>query len=261
MVGYVALFAVTERHFTAAHLSFSAPLPAPLQRVALGFLQHIGAEILYVKAAVFLGAPALLPEESAYAENLTQNFEVLTDLYPEFKDAYYLAQSSLPHISPEYAGRTIGILDKGIKVYPDDLILSFFKAFNHQFYRDEAVHAAEIYAEISQWPGAPTWLGHLAAVLSARGGDLYAGLLSLQVMHSAEEDEYIKARYATDIVIFQKAIKVLEATQAYEQKYHQFPQSLYLLVPEFIIEIPDTGDEFELLWLPPRLRLVRPVDK
>lgn len=259
-VGYLLLFSVAERHFTTAKLTFSAPLPAPVQRVALGFLQHLGAEILYVKAAVFLGAPpTFLPEEKESAEALTRNFEVMTDLYPEFKDTYFLAQSSLAHVSPEYAGRVIGLLDRGIAAYPDDLILPFFQGFDYYYHRDEAARAAEIYAELGRRPGAPSWLGHLAAVLSARDGELQAGLLSLQVMHATEEDERVKARYARDIEIFKKAIGIQVAARTFQEKYGKAPQQLEELVPEFFAKLPDLGDEFELLWIPPRLRLIRPL--
>lgn len=260
IVGYLSLFVLTERHFQTARLYFSAPLPAPVQQVALGFLRHFGAEMLYVRAAVFLGAPLdLLPDERDYAENLARNFEVLTELYPEFKDTYFLAQSSLAHISPEYAGRTIAILDHGIAAYPDDLVFPFFKGFDHYYYRDEASHAAEIYAELGRRPGAPTWLGHLAAILSARDGALRAGLLSLQVMHATEEDEQAKARYARSIETFEKAISVQDAARAYQEKYGRAPQQLEELVPEFLAGLPEIGDEFELLWIPPRLRLIRPL--
>lgn len=257
---YLLLFTLAEKHFMTARLSFSAPLPAPVQRVALGFLRHVGAEMLFVKAAVFLGAPpAMLPKEQEYAEDLAVNFDVMTELYPEFKDAYYLAQSSLAHISPEYAGRVIVLLDRGIAAYPNDLIFPFFKGFDHYYYRDEAAHAAEIYAELGSRPGAPTWLGHLAAVLSARDGALQAGLLSLQVMHATEEDEKDKARYARDIEIFKRAISIQEAAASFEQKYGRAPQRLEELVPEYFVRLPDVGPEFELLWITPRLRLIRPL--
>lgn len=260
LASYLLLFAVAERYFTTATLTFSAPLPAPVLRVALGFLQHLGAETLYVKAAVFLGAPpTLLPAEKVSAEPLSRNFEVLTELYPEFKDAYFLAQSSLAHVSPEYAGRANGILDRGIAAYPDDLILPFFKGFNYYYYRDEASRAAEIFAELGKRPDAPSWLGHLAAILSARDGALQAGLLSLRVMHATEENELIKARYARDIEIFEKAIDIQSAATAFEKKYGRAPRQLTELVPEFSPRLPDVGEEFELLWIPPRVRLIRPL--
>ncbi|TLM68919.1 MAG: hypothetical protein FDZ69_01570 [Deltaproteobacteria bacterium] len=260
LVCYLTLFAITDQYFREARITIQAPLPAVVQRVALGFLRHLGAELLYVKAAVFLGAhPDLRPKEEESAEALRQNFDVLTELYPEFKDGYYLAQSSLAHISPEYAGHAITLLDRGVAAYPDDLILPFFQGFNHYYYRDEASHAAEIFAELAKHPEAPSWLGHLAAVLSARDGELYAGLLSLQVMHATEEDEYSKARYARDIEIFKQAIGIQEATKAYAQKYGQPPRHLNDLVPEYFSRLPDIGSEFELLWIPPRLRLLRPL--
>ncbi len=259
LAGYLAFFVMTERHFSTAKLHFSAPLPAPVLNVALGFLRHLGAEMLFVKAAVFLGAPpAMLPPEEEYVENLTLNFEVLTDIYPEFRDAGFLAQSSLAHISPEYAGRVIGILDKGIDALPDDLYLPFFKGFNHYYYRGENAHAAEIFAELGQRPDAPSWIGHLAAVLSGQGGDLYAGLVTLQIMHAMEEEEFHKARYARDIDTFQRAIEVYEATRSFFNTFGRYPEELDELIPGFIPGLPDVGPDFELLWIPPKLRLVRP---
>jgi hypothetical protein len=258
LIGYSALFVLSERNHAVSYPRLSGTLPAPVQQVALGYLSQLGAEMLFVKVAVFTGVPLKLPPAETYAPALAQNFDVMTELYPEFRDPYYMAQSTLPYLSSEYAGRANLILERGAEAHPDDLLFPFFHGFNLFYFMNENARAAEIFSLLAKRPEAPSWLGHLAAVLSAKDGDLYGGLLTLRVMHAAEEDPNVKERYANDIRLFEEAINVLEATQAYEEKYKHPPETLEALVPEFLSAIPDTGPFVKLVWTPPILRLVRP---
>ena len=256
---YLIVFGWSEQCVTTVKYHFSAPLPVQVQQTTLGFLSNLGAEMHFVRAAVFLGTPPhLVVDEKDFSDNIAQNFEMVSQLYPEFIDTYYLAQSSLAHVSPELAGRVIEILDRGIAAYPNDLIFPFFKGFDHFYYRQEVGHAAKIFSELATRPDTPSWLGHLAAILSAKDGELSAGLISLQVMYATEEDEQIKVRYAADIESFENALRIQEATILYRQKYDHYPETLDQLVPVFFEKLPAVGNEFKLLWTPPKLRLVRP---
>ena len=253
------LFFQSEQYFTTVKYRLTAPLPAQVQQIVLGFLRHFAAEVHFVRAAVFLGTPPdLIVKEEAYAGTLVQTFDVASELYPEFVDTYYLAQSSLAHISPAFAGKVIGILERGIDALPGDLVLPFFKGFDHFYYRQEVGYAAKIFAELATRPGCPTWLGHLAAIFSAQGGELSAGLMSLRVMFATEENKAIRERYAADIVSFENALRIQDATIRYHQKYQKYPTQLRNLIPEYFERLPDVGRGFELLWIPPKLRLLRP---
>ena len=123
---------------------------------------------------------------------------------------------------------------------------------------NEPHRASEVFAELATREGAPTWFGHLAAILSARGGNLYAGLISLQSMLAVESDEVMKQRYRDDIEMFNQAIGVEKAIQQYFTTYGVYPPELEDLVPDFISVIP-TFAAFELHWHDQLLSLERPA--
>ena len=256
---YAASFVQQERLFKETVHELSFPLPARVQKVALGFLRQLGAEMLYVKAAVFLGGR----EEGggdpmSYAPSLSQHFSVISRLHPEFLAPYYLCESSLSSISPEYTGKANKVLELGVAALPDNWVLPFFLGFNHFYYLDQPKKAATIMERVSRMPSAPSWLGHLASVLAAEGGDIIAGLMWLNAMMNTEEDEMLRERYRKDIALFEKALTVLKATIEYRKQYKLPPSALDALVPEFLPHIPSLDGKYILSWTPPTLRLLRP---
>lgn len=258
---YGVLFQTHEQQSSKILPQLSPALPAPIQEIVLGYLKEVGAEMLFIKTAVFLGRNDLPKDHEEYSTNLAQNFQVMTDIYPEFIDPYYLSESSLSYINFASASSTNRILLKGVQSYPENMIFPFFRGFNFYYYMDQSKEAAAIFSDLASRPDAPSWFGHLAGILSARGGDLYGGLMTLKAMLSTEEDEAMKERYRHDIVTFENAIRVHEATEAFFVKHGQYPQKLDQLVPQFLTQIPFFGGGFSLEWVPPNLRLLRPLKK
>ena len=256
---YLAVFSQQQQIATRELPTLTQPLPAVVQRIALGFFQQLGAEMLFVKCAVFNGnnfSAAIIAEN---ANSLSSNLDVATSLYPEFIDPYYLCQATLPHLSPVYAGVANDILARYTGLAgQQDIIIPFFRGFNYFYYMNEPHRASEVFAELATREGAPTWFGHLAAILSARGGNLYAGLISLQSMLAVESDEVMKQRYRDDIEMFNQAIGVEKAIQQYFTTYGVYPPELEDLVPDFISVIP-TFAAFELHWHDQLLSLERPA--
>lgn len=236
---------------------FHPPPPVPVLKVAGGYGQKLIGFAYFAKAAIFLGRAIPGRDPDVYASNLALNYDVVTRLFPEFIDGYYHAQSSLAHISPEYALRANKILLRGCHALPDNLVLPFFVGFNYFHYMNQPEKAAEVFAELARKPGAPTWFGHLSSVLAAQGGSLYGGRITLQAVLSTEKDENLRIRYKQGIARFDKAIAVFEATQAFERDHGMFPSSLDQLVPVYLSGLPELGDNFILQWEPPVLRFVR----
>jgi hypothetical protein len=244
-------------HQTDSQLSF--PLPAKVQEIGLGYLHQLGAEMLYIKTTVFLGGLEPGYDRLLNASSLAENFTVISKLHPQFVDTYYVCESSLPSIDEKRARAANDILRRGIAALPDNWVLSFFLGFNYFYYLNEPEEAARPLKMASELPDAPVWLAHLASVLAAEGGDIFAGLMWLNGMLANEEDESLRRRYREDLSAFEKAAVVLQATHAYREKYHQSPPALDDLVPEFLTNLPQIPDDgFVLSWDPPILRLVRP---
>lgn len=233
-------------------------MPVSFYTIAAGYLKQLAAEMLFIRTSVFLGGVPPGTPETTYQLALGNNFDVMTRLYPRFLDPYYFCQAFLPHISPEAAEQTSMVLKTGIKAYPEDQVLRFFYASNFFLAMNEPLKGAEAFAEAAKLPNAPPMFGHLAALLSAQGGDIAAGLISLKVLLKGEKDEVVRKRYQEEIAIFEQAMEVNEALKAYVGKNGTAPESLQQLVPDFISQLPDIRDSFTLVYDPPNLHLRRP---
>ncbi len=234
------------------------PLPVGIQKTALGYLRQLGAELLYIKTAVFLGGrePGLNPK--SYSSSLAQHFSIMSALHPEFVDTYYLCESSLSSIDNESTLLANKILENGMKALPDNWVLPFFFGFNHLYYLNESGKASAALYQASILPKAPPWLGHLAGVLAAEGGDIYGGLMWLKAMLANEEDEVLRERYRKDILTFEQAVSVQKAISEYQNLYILPPLTLDDLVPFFLPSLPRIEGNYVLSWTPPTLRLLRP---
>jgi len=255
---YGLIFLAQEQQSQNQAPSLQIALPVKFQHITTGYLYQLAAEMLFIKTSVFLGGVKPGVPSATYAKALGNNFEVMTSLYPRFIDPYYFCQAFLPHISPDDARKTNAILETGIKAFPRDFIFRFFYGTNYFLSMNEPLMGAKAFAEAAKMPNAPPLFGHLEALLSAKGGDIAAGLVSLKTMLAAESDEVVRARYQHEIEIFEQALQVREALTAFEDKHGSFPGTLDELVPDFIKVLPDIKDSFTLRYDPPNLRLERP---
>lgn len=255
---YGWFFVLQEQRQAEYRADLQYALPASFYRVVTGFGRQLAAEMLFIRTSVFLGGiPPGVPPTS-YEVPLANNFAVMTDLYPRFIDPYYFTQGFLPHISEESAARAAEIFATGIAAHPDDFVLRFFHGSTFFLAMDEPLKAAQAFQEAADLPEAPPIFARLAAILSARGGNIAAGLITLQAMHAGEADEAVRQRYAEEIAIFQEALAVQQAVDAYSGKYGAPPEALDSLVPEFLGEVPEIRDAFELVYTPPIVHLKRP---
>lgn len=261
LASYGVVFFVQERQAQSQAPSLQIALPVSFQKITTGYLYQLAAEMLFIKTTVFLGGLKIGASPATYAKALGNNFAVMTSLYPRFIDPYYFCQAFLPHIAPEEALKANSILETGIKAFPTDFVFRFFYGTNYFLSMNEPLKAAKVFAEAAKIPSAPPIFGHLAALLSAKGGDIEAGLISLKTMFAAEKEEAVRARYQREIGVFEQAIQVGRALAAYEKKYGYSPETLEALIPEFLQELPSIQDSFTLIYDPPNLRLERPVEK
>jgi hypothetical protein len=259
IAAYCAIFFLQERLFKGTFTELQ-PVPSfQLLQATTGYIHQLVAEILFIKAAVFLGGVKPRTAPLSYAPALAHNYRQITELYPEFIDTYYYTQAHLPHVNKDSAKAANEILSTGITTYPNDFVLRLFAGVNYFQYLDEPIAAAEVYQEASKLPGAPPMFGHLAAILSVQGGDLEAGLITLNILLKTEEKEAVRKRYMDEIEMFQKAIEVQNAATQYQMKMGFYPIKLEVLIPEYLSKIPSFGTSFEFLWEPPQVKLRRPT--
>ncbi|MCG8641918.1 MAG: hypothetical protein MI862_19470 [Desulfobacterales bacterium] len=258
IVCYLVFFSLQEKNASTRIDALSKPLPYAFQKTATGYLSQLWAAVQYARLSVFLGNATSHQLLKANERNIADTFLLISRLHPKLKDTYYFTQGHLASISPDSARNANQILQNGIRALPDDWTFEFFSAFNHFHYLDEPVKAADILINmVQEHPDAPDWLGHLAGVLLAQGGDIRSGLFMLELMATSEQDPMVKERYQSSIAVYKKAIQVLEAIERFERFNGFPPHRLDHLVPEFIDPIPDLGDQFSLQWVPPVLSLIR----
>ena len=233
----------------------SPALPAPLLTViGHSYLHQLVAEALFIKTAVYYGAIDNDPEPFQL-KLLSQHFLTMQQLHPYLLDTYYRSESILAHRGSTYAITTNTILAHGRETLPKQIALPFFEGFNYFRYLNQPLKAGEILRIASQIEGSPSWIGHLASMLLAKGGNIRAGLIWLQGMYASSEDEETKARYKKDIVAFEKAMTVQLALEQFARKHGTFPEKLTLLLPEELDKLPAWEGHYQLEYKKPKLFL------
>jgi len=258
VVVYGWFFALQEQRGEKRNVSLDIALPANSYTIVGGYMKQLAAEVLFIKTSVFLGSVSPDTPPTTYAETIGNNFDVITKTYPRFIDPYYYVQAFLPHISHESAAKAAAIFETGITAMPQELVLRFFYGTNFFLAMNEPLKGAKAFADATKLPKAPPLFGHLAALLAAQGGDLTAGLISLKTMLSVEKDEDVRTRYEEEIGIFEQALKLQKAINAYTHKHGNAPATLEQLIPDFIVSIPDIKEFFVFEYTPPNLHLRRP---
>lgn len=261
IVMYGFFFTVQEQKAQDRDVSLELALPVSFYKISGGYIKQLAAEMLFVRTSVFLGGVRFGTPATSYADALGNNFEVMTQLYPRFIDPYYFCNSFLAPISLESAAKASTIFETGIAAYPEDIVLHFFYGTNFFLSMNEPLKGATAFAEAAKLRNAPPMFAHLAALLSAQGGDIAAGLISLKALLVVEENEIVRTRYEEEIAIFEQAMAVQAALNSYNGKYGTFPEVLGYLVPEFLPQLPEIKGSFTLVYAPPTLRLQRPDRK
>jgi len=256
IVAYGMLFSAQETVQGRGIVTLTPVLPITLQRT-LGYLRQFGAEMLYIKAVVFLGGRAPGTPPQTYADTLAEHFQIISQLHPKLLDTYYMSESSLSWINAEQAKRANQILETGVRARPNAWVIPFFAGFNEFRYLNHPIRAAGWLQQASEIKNSPIWLGHLSAILSARGGDILGGLAWLRAMKVAETDEAMKKMYDVDITEFEKAARVLGAISAYERTHGKPPLTLEALSPGLLEHLPKMRHGYVLDYNRPNLHLVR----
>lgn len=235
----------------------SAPPLIVLQAIT-GYFRQITSEILFVQASVFLGGVKPGADELEYEAILAHNLRTMTSLYPEFVAPYFLTNGFLAPISKYGAKQASVIFATGIAALPDNFILRLYRGANYFYHLDKPLRAAEVFEEAAKIDDAPIIFARLAAIFSAHGGNLKAGLIMLHTMAKAEEDDTVKERYLEEITYFEKAIAVQNAVDLYTKEHGSPPEKLACLVPGYISNIPELKKRFVLVYEPPIVALRRP---
>ncbi len=258
---YLCLFMAHEKRSSLSPSTISPSLPTGmLNLLGHSYLNQFIAEVLFIKTAVFYGGLNKRMDEESL-QTMAQHFIAMSQLHPRLMDSYYRSESILAHEGNEHANTVNHILERGRKYLPEKVTLPFFEGFNYFHYLNEPIKAANVLRIASTIPDAPQWIGHLASMLMASGGNIRTGLIWLKAMHATSQNDDEKARYQREIIAFEKAMQVQVALQRYVQRTGSYPDSLNSLLITDLSTLPTWDDVFFLEYQPPKLFLRRQPDK
>jgi hypothetical protein len=168
--------------------------PAALQRMALSY-KSLLADVYWIRAVQLYGDTKLGHTADRSYALLYPLLQLTTTLDPYFNVAYQFGALFLAEAPPGGPGRpdlAIKLLQRGLEAQPDDWRLYQAIGFVHYWSHQDYVAAADWFKRASVLPKAPTWMGPLAAVTLAEGGDRKASrLLWRQIQQTAEDDWFL----------------------------------------------------------------------
>jgi len=257
LLAYSTLFVAQDTHTGKTQGNISPALPTGVLNV-LGhsYMNQIIAESLFIKTAVYLGGLDQQMDEA----NLTimgQHFITISQLHPKFLDTYYRSESVLAHRGDQFVHTANTILEHGRTALPNEVAIPFFEGFNYFHYLNQPAKAGEILRIASNIPDAPKWIGHLASMLMASGGNIRTGLIWLNGMLAASHDDEEKTRYKKDIAAFEKAMRVQQALERYAHRHGAYPKKLAALLASDLRALPTWEGDYMLTYQPPKLFLTR----
>jgi hypothetical protein len=143
-----------------------------LQRLAFGY-DSLLADFYWMRAIQYYGRREEAARRPVRYKNLGKLLDITTTLDPRLLDAFRAGSNFLAEADPVGAGQpeeALRLLDKGISIYPHEWRLQFDKGFVYFWFTGEFDKAGKVWLEAEKIPGAPSWMGNLAAMALSRGG-------------------------------------------------------------------------------------------
>ena len=163
------------------------------ERLALGF-DNIVADVYWIRAVVYFGGQRQATQQNQF-DQLFPLLDLVTSLDPHFRIAYRFGSIFLAEPYPGGAGQpdlAIQLLEKGIAADPRRWEYVQDIGFIHYFWKRDFEQAAAWFKRATDVPGAPEWLGPLAATTLAEGGSRDSSRLLWTQLRDTTEFEWIR---------------------------------------------------------------------
>ena len=205
LVGCAALVVILqidrERRFAAAEPSeqiLYVSSPAAIGRMALSF-DAVAADLYWIRAVQHYGRAKLANDPRQQYELLYPLLDLTTSLDPYFNVAYRFGAIFLAEKPPSGPGRAdlaITLLEKGLRAQPHRWEFAQDLGFVYYWWLKDYAAAADWFKRGADIPGAPLWLGPMAAVTIAKGGDRATSrqLWSEIVKSAPEEASWVRTQ-------------------------------------------------------------------
>jgi len=162
-------------------------------RLALTF-DSLVADVYWIRTIQHYGRDYKNRDRTGRFELLEPLLDITTTLDPHFLIAYRFGAIFLslsPPDGPARPDQAIALLEKGLAANPTRWQLAHDLAFTHYLYTGDYQAATGWFRKAMAMPGAPGWIGPLAATTAASGGDR-AGARKMLAELLAAEEPYIR---------------------------------------------------------------------
>lgn len=224
--------------------------PEFMRRAALSY-ESLLADVYWIRAVQHYGRTKLSADEAKQYDLLFPLLDITTSLDPYFNIAYHFGALFLAEsypAGPERPDLAIRLLEKGLKTQPDRWQFAQDIGFIHYWWRRDYPTAAEWFRRGSEMPDGPNWLGGLAAVTLAQGGNRESSRrLWQEIDRNAEADWLrVQARFRLRQLDAMDQIALLdELVRRFEREAGRSPQTwLDLVRAGLLAGIPVDPDRY-----------------
>jgi hypothetical protein len=167
------------------------PRPEVARVASLGF-RALVADYYWIQAVQVVGAETSDP--GRHADLIGRLVDVVTTVDPWVSHPYRFAANWMVRDAKQvrHANR---LLERAIEHHPDDWRGYFYLGFNHFFYLNESVLAADRIEQAALLEGAPSYLARLAARLRAGTAGLDTAAAFLSEMAESTQDPQARRQY------------------------------------------------------------------
>lgn len=161
------------------------------KRLALEY-DAVAADIYWIRAVLHYGGDRRNKPGAGRYELLAPLLDLTTALDPHFQIAYRFGAVFLSEQPPGGPGRldlAERLLKRGMEASPERWQYPHDLGFLYYWHQQDHQTAAAWFQKAATLPGAPNWLGPLAAGMLARGGDRTSSRMLLQrILQDADQD-------------------------------------------------------------------------
>ena len=168
--------------------------PAFIRRAVLSY-DALAADVYWIRALQHYGRTKLAPDVEKHYDLLYPLLDITTSLDPHFNLAYRFGAIFLAEPPPGGAGRpdlAIALLEKGLEAQPTRWEFVQDIGFVHYWWTRDYVRAAAAFRRAASIPGAPSWMGPLAAVTEAEGGNRESSRRLWREILADEDEEWLR---------------------------------------------------------------------
>jgi len=203
-------------------------------RLVLSF-DAVAADVYWIRTIQHFGRDLRSGRPDQFSL-LQPMLDLTTTLDPHFSIAYRFGAIFLALEAPNGAGRpdqAVALLEKGLRADPGRWQYAHDIGFVHYWFVHDYLRAADWFERAATMPGAPEWVGPLAAVTRVQGGDRQGARQLLESLASSPE-AYVRAAAERGLLQLQALAAVDELqgrVAAFERRTGRFPSGWAELFP------------------------------